>query len=177
MKFDSYRLWKMCCEWEKFAKKEWLKGRTTECCPGTLFLPLSQRSARHPPSSPLSLLKSWFPYSFMPFSEHLTVLDCWQCWAVFSFSEVSDSCILKVSDSWLETTYSEMIAPSQEPLEGLAVGMAQVVLKQLLNHCSSQLSLLRSPGTVSCFLCYNLNWMTTVIQSLLSLHLSSPGVK
>lgn len=107
----------------------------------------------------------------------VTVLDSWQCWAVFSFSEVSDSCILKVSDSWLDTIYLEMIAPSQEPLEGLALAMVEVVLKQLLNHCSIQLSLLRSPRSVSHFICYSLNWVTIVIQALLSLHFNSPGVK
>lgn len=149
----------MCCEGEKFAKKEQLKGRTAEGCPGILLLPFSQRSVRQ--LSPSPLLESCFSYSFIPFSEHPTARLLAFLSSLFSFGEFSDSYILKVSDSWLETPYSEMVAPSQDLWEGLA----------------AQLSLLWSPGIISHFLCYGLNWTTRVIQDLLSLHLSSPGVK
>lgn len=43
------------------------------------------------------------------------------------------SCILKVSGSWLETLHSFMVAPSPDLWQGLAVGVAGVVWKQL-NH-------------------------------------------
>lgn len=124
----------MCCEGEKFAKKEQLKGRTAEGCPGILLLPFSQRCVRQ--LSPSPLLESCFPYSFIPFSEHPTARLLAFLSSLFSFGEFSDSYILKVSDSWLETPYSEMVAPSQDLWEGLAVGTAGVVWKQL-NHCGT----------------------------------------
>lgn len=134
IKFDSYSFWKMCCEGEKFAKKEQLEGRTAEGCPGSLLQPFSQRSVRQ--LSPSPLLESCFPYSFIPFSEHLTAILLAFLSSLFSFCKFSGTYILKVSDCWLETPYSEMVAPSQDLWEGLAVGMAGVVWKQL-NQCST----------------------------------------
>lgn len=117
IKFDSHRPWKISGEWGKLGKKGWLKRRAMKCCPGELVAMPASAIAVWETSSPL--LKSWFPYLFTPcFGSVWLRSVTGSAQQSFPFSEVSSSCILKVSDSWLETACSEMISSELRAFAG-----------------------------------------------------------
>lgn len=133
---------------------------------------------------PRGLWDSWVPHhcwkalSPTPLChfQSISLLDCWHSWAASSPSVRS-----------VTAAFWRSLAPGWRHLAQRCLPPARVYGRFLLWAwlgwfgsswtIAGQLSLSRLPGTISYFLCYSLSWMTTVIQALLPLQLSSPGVK
>lgn len=172
IKFDSHRPRKISSEWGKFTKKEWLKRRATECCPGELVaIPASATEVWETSSA---LLKSWFPYLFMPCFEsvwlYLVIGSAQQSFPFWGHRLLHfEGLWLLAGDSLLRDDY-----PWAESLcRDLLWGELRCFWISCWTNATYSFSLLTSLSIVSYFLCHRLHVSTTNC-GCLSLNLFTP---